>query len=274
MPEEVLEQVAEAAELAGPTDYQKWVADEAAKEGQEPEPAKVSPVVEEVPAADEPAEEKKKMGGWQRKLAKSDARIRELEAALQERGGKPTTPAPAPVVEKHPDDMTVPEMIQYEVRKAKAEWEAEAAVQTTSQRWNARKEELRGTLDDFDECYDAAVAIFDQVAVPVNEFLMVDSTHGVELVHWLGSNPEEAKRIAGLRPTAAIAELAKIEARFDSAAEKSRQPKPAIAHSQAPRGPKPVSGTTSESGKEPDPKDYLAWRHWYEGQLARTGRDR
>ena len=82
---------------------------------------------------------------------------------------------------------------------------------------------------------------------------------GAAVAYHLASNPEEARRIAGLNPLAAIREIGRLEARFDT---KSSGPPPKQA-SDAPPPPPGVRGQGGRFAVAPDTDDFAAFEKQY-----------
>jgi hypothetical protein len=112
--------------------------------------------------------------------------------------------------------------------------------------------------------YDQVVN--DQVVIsPAMAEVMVASEHGAEVAYYLGSNPDEAARIAKLSPAAAGAALARIEASLDLGTSATQKPKTATT-TKAPPPPKTITGSGSGADAEPDPKDFSKWEKWFNRQ--------
>lgn len=90
-----------------------------------------------------------------------------------------------------------------------------------------------------------------------------ESEFGPDVLNHFASNPEDFARISALKPSAAIREIGRLEARFEATQEK-----PALTvvktPSRAPAPIKPVSGTAVSGDDEPshnDPDKWMAWRN-------------
>lgn len=216
----------------------------------EPKPAEPKPAV--VPP--EPPEVKRR-GGYQRKIDKLTARVLELQDELAQ--SRPAAPPPAVeavptvITEKPAKEPVVENFDTYEdyvsaltayhatqivqraldaekqknlewAKKRRAELQDQEVEQATLARNRAWAENVakgRTTHADFDE------VVFDS-ELPLSEPMedaVFDSEVGAELAYYLGTHPEECKRISTLRPVAAIRELGRIEAKL----VKEPEPKPA-----------------------------------------------
>jgi hypothetical protein len=88
----------------------------------------------------------------------------------------------------------------------------------------------------------------------MGEYLMDDSDNTALLAKWLTENPDEAARISRLRPTAAVKELAKVDAQLGT--------KPAPRTPTAPPPVSTVGGSSAPSGGMPKANDVVAWMKW------------
>ena len=110
----------------------------------------------------------------------------------------------------------------------------------------SRVDEARGRYADFD-----AVALNDSIAISESMArAIVESEQGPDLAYYLGKNPGEAERIAGLNPISAVREIGRIEARLLA--------RPAGKVTAAPHPPRTVHGGSSPTG---DP-DRLSIEDW------------
>ena len=122
----------------------------------------------------------------------------------------------------------------------------------------------RARHDDYDQ------VVTDQVPIsPAMAEVLVASDHGAEVAYFLGSNPDEAARIAILSPARAGAELAKIE----SGLNLSTETKPKTAQSKAPTPPRTLNGSGGNADAEPDPKDFQKWNKWMDREAKRKSGD-
>lgn len=281
---------AEVLEQDGPE--QKVTAEEANAKGVQPGDA--DPTDAELNDAET---HPKKKGGWLRKLE----RLREENAilidTLRKVGGKP---AEAEQKDKQPnpdDPPTKPvrpkigdfddfqkydaALAEYEQKQEdyldqklafRLKQEESVKAQRTQQAevangWAARVAEAKKQYADFEE-----VAFSEDT--PMNEVTMnaiVTSDLGAEIAYYLGQHPEEAERINGLAPIAAVREIGKIESRIadqkSAAAEEDKEP--AATASRAPRPPQPVRRQSAVNADPDDKDDYKTWLRKREAQLQR-----
>lgn len=256
------EETSAAAETAGTQQ------DETA-EGEEPKPAKNK----NTPVADRIASYQKRAKEAERIAEERQTRIAELEQKLN--GGKPEAaakPASAATAEGKPAKPEAPKLKDFDSydafheatekylaslpdyyeqlsdwqqgqRDARRQQEAAAAKQretatAVNKAWADRETQGREKYEDYDEiAHSKDLPISDGMAAAIME-----SELGHEIAYYLGSHPEEAKRIAKLPVASQIRELGKIEAKFSTEASPATT-KPAV--SKAPPPGKPVrAGTT------------------------------
>ena len=201
----------------------------------------------------------------QREKDQTRAEIDALKAELATLKGTkpgetpPTGPRPAPgEAEPTPDQFETYEQFV----KAQARWEArqevkaalDAGREAAEQRQRAQAEhDAMGTFEVRKEAARAKHADFDEVVAaqadlpmsPAMKAVLVGSDQGAELVYYLASHPEEAKRIAALPPVRQIHELGKLESRLE--AVHSGPAAPVVPISKAPAPIKPVGGDATTS---------------------------
>ncbi len=92
--------------------------------------------------------------------------------------------------------------------KAEREQAARQAADAKKEIWQEQVTEARAVYSDFD-----AVALNPNL--PISQTMgdvIADSQRGADIAYFLGKNPDEAKRIAGMPPIQAARELGRIEA--------------------------------------------------------------
>lgn len=204
----------------------------------------------------------KRLAKERRKLqqqANLEAENRILKEKLQQQDPpKPTAPDGKPTPDKFGTyeeylDALTDWKIEERQKKVAAEREAETAKQreaNTQKRWSEGVEKAREKLPDYDDVLDQDLAI----SRPMMESIL-DSDVGPEIAYYLGKNPAEAQRIAGLGPIAAAREIGKIELKLErqsSEPEKSNAPKPP-----------PSSGSRGQVEKSPaemSDAEFAKWR--------------
>lgn len=264
-------------------------------------PAEPAPADPDEPPADPGAEEPQKVrGGFQKRIGEltADKRaaerqvealtatVRELSAMLtqphQPQAPQPGTTPPAPQL---PPDLAAqvgppPDPSKfaagefdpaYTEAKVMHRLRTEQAAAIVAQRAEASRQagqEFNSKVRSLVEAGSAKFADFAEVAmspsVPLppqvlQEVMECDAP--ADVVYWLGKNPEEAKRIAGLRPTAVAREMAKIEAKLaapPSPPEPSKAPAPP---------PPPLRGRSAQ-----EPSVYDENLSYADYRRLRTGR--
>lgn len=103
---------------------------------------------------------------------------------------------------------------------------------------------------------------------------LAESAVGVDILNHFAENTKDFERIASLSPSAALREIGKLEARYESA--KADDPAPASATvteikkpSSAPRPIKPVGGSVVNGDEMPSTNNAEAWTAWRNRQLLK-----
>lgn len=173
---------------------------------------------------------KKSKGGFQRRI--DELRRREADAqrdrdhwrdlAMKNAGVQPASDVRAPLSSDTPPkqedfpnyDDFVAAKARHEVRQElraeeRRRREAEHTERATERReaFTKRCDEASERYEDFEEvAFNRSLPITDAMAEVIQE-----SDKGPDLAYYLGSHPDEAKRIAGLSPLAQARELGRIE---------------------------------------------------------------
>jgi hypothetical protein len=219
------------------------------------EPAETAPQDSEPEKPQEP-KEPEIPAGVQKRIDKAVAKQRDAERRAEEaerrlaeiQGSRPAPeknaePATTPEGKPKPEafrtyDEYVEALTDWRVEQreqareqAEAQRKAQEAAQTAQTEWEKRVEAVKAKHSDFDEVLGEA-----QIPIPpaLYEAIFTDA-HGPEVAYHLATHADEAERIAALPPVAAVRELGKLSAKFDSAPEPE---KPKV--SKAPPPPKPV----------------------------------
>jgi hypothetical protein len=195
-----------------------------------------------------------------------EARLRELESKSQQPQAKAQdTDLKAPRVEdfksyedyERARDDYLTEKVRRDTKRELEEQrkasEAKQAEETERERitkareqFDKRAEEVAESFEDFDDMLsdlytgNHPAKALDRQGL---EFIFEGSERGPELMHKLWLKPEEARRIAALRPVQQVAELARLEASLT---------KPAAKTTQAPPPPKTVGPRGGSDGKDPE----------------------
>lgn len=218
---------------------------------------------------DDTPKSRKRPGKYQRTVQRLEQQNYALAQQLQAltdhvQGRGAARPAQPPVPADQPPK---PEQFQsYEdYVVAKAEWKVEQKFRTAQAAqiraaqqaqqaevlgtFNGRLENGRSTYADFDEVvFNPAVDISTAMVEA-----LVDCEHGADVAYWLGKNPKEASRIAGLSRAAQAREIGKIEAKLSSRSVRTTN------------APPPVRTVTGGGSARRDPAsmsmdEYRRWR--------------
>jgi hypothetical protein len=159
-------------------------------------------------------------------------RLQKQLDAQSQKSGPATSDAPK---EPKPDDFkTVAEytdaLVNYRVEqrfladKAKAEREAaEREKEARQQEFGKRIAAAKTTYDDFEDVLGSIKGTdLDRVHSDVTEYIQ-ESEQGAHLLYHLAKNPDVLGRLRTLSPRRFIAELGKLETKWESPAEKGKQ---------------------------------------------------
>ena len=130
-----------------------------------------------------------------------------------------------------------------------------AAEEKEEQTFKSKVEEFKAKTPDFED----TVRNPDLRISKVMYEAMRETEVGPQIAYHLGKNPQEAARIAGLSPIAAIKEIGKLEAKF------SKEPAPTVQTktiSDAPEPPSIVQGTANGQKDESKMTDTEWYAHW------------
>lgn len=279
--------------VQAPDDFQQYAAwragDQAAEtlsEAAEAPPAETTPE-SETGEDDQDDAPRKGRGGFQRRIDKLTRANYELQARLQAyeaTGGQPAARQQEP--EQATQHRPRPEQFDdYDAYvEALADWKTEqkleqriAMEQQALVRYQQQQQEdtLTRTFQERAKAAAAKYPDFADVAfsdeVPVSDAMravILESEAGPDLAYWLGSNPQEAERIAQLPAIAAARELGRIEASLAAAAQPKPQPR-------VTRAPEPIRPVTAAAKTAPNilddnfANDYTAWERARKAQLRR-----
>lgn len=237
--------------------------------------APTEPVAEEIKAAeDQPTEvePEKKPGknSFDRKIdrlyksaAEQKARADYLEQQLQELKPKNVEPQGAPRIEDFDDIETY--------GKALGKFEAESLInghRQTQQQEVSRREQaslVSGWEEKASRAYDK-YDDFDEIVgdlKPVNALTVaiMQADNAEDVAYFLGKNPKEATRIAGLNPIAQIREIGRLELKLANEPLADKTP------SKAPAPIMPLSGKSGAISETPSDNDDTAT--WIAKERAR-----
>jgi regulator of replication initiation timing len=157
-------------------------------------------------------------------------------------------------------DWKVDQRIAADKRKD-AEARAAAAQQQVARNWQTQVEAGKEDMPDFDAVVGAAEVVFPQVVLDA----VVDA--GPRVAYQLAKDPEQARRIAAMRPSAAIAAVVKLGEQLAADGGKtagSPAPAPTPAAKGEPfKAPEPIEhlkSGTSAVGKAEGEMTYEEWK--------------
>lgn len=253
-------------------------------------------------AQDQPDDERRRKGGWLRKLTKAEQeRDFWREEALRNRNGQEKQPevqaqaeekAPVkpvrPKIEEYPGteegykkyeadlgkfeenrDDYYEKKLAWEIKQAENKYQQRSTQQQIADDWATRVAEAKAKHADYEK-----VAFNEDV--PMSNTMMnaiVKHKLGTEIAYELGKNPDEAERISKLDPADALMEIGAIASRIaakDSAAEiKDEEEVPPAAASRAPKPPSPVRRGSPGNTEPSDSDDYATWLKKRQAQIAK-----
>ena len=140
---------------------------------------------------------------------------------------------------------------------------AEKEKQAETERFNS---EVKARIDAAQAKYpDWEKKVTGSDITMQNECLhfMAESEHGMDIAYYLADNPKEAARIRAMRPLVAVAELGKLQTRFEKAAEPAAAA-PALPAGGAPPPITPISTSGATSVVvDPAKMNFKQLREWH-----------
>ena len=184
-----------------------------------------------------------------RRAEEAEAKAREYENRLKEYEARGTEPAVKKVVEGKPDASQFNDAFEY--AEALAEWSAENALKQRDEQeavrkqqaeqekitksWNKKLDKAKAQYSDFDDVVKSANTV---VGNEIRDSIL-ESDVGPQLLYFLASDEDFAKKLTEMPVIKALKEIGKLEARF----ERKEEPKVATApRSKAPEPIKTLSG--------------------------------
>jgi hypothetical protein len=182
------------------------------------------------------------------------ARVNQLPKPKQESGERPKADDFKTLDEylEALSDWKIEQRLKEKAEREKSERERdtnEQDIRRAVASFSEKAEKVREEYEDFDE----VVFESDYTVTPVMYQAIMTSDMSPKIAYYLGKNPNEATRIAGLPPPAQMREIGKIEAKLSAPAP--TQPKP----SGAPAPITPVSGGKGSDGSPSDSDDIKTW---------------
>jgi len=189
------------------------------------------------------------------KLAEAERRAKELEAKVTPPVKEPELKAPEAKDftndqgqidwDKYTDAKAdYRAELKWREKEAERQKEQEAAQKAASEaQWRARLQVAETKYPDFLKVVGAADMFVPNAVLQY----ITESDHGADLTYYLANHPEEAKEIAKLSPTKAVARVGKLETQFEKPAKPAEPaaaaPAKALGRGGAPPPITPISGT-------------------------------
>lgn len=224
----------------------------------------------DVPQQEQPKPAKR--GGFQKKIERLTREVAERDRLIQllanntTKGQAKDQPAPSQVDSDAPpkaDDFDSYEdyitakarhTVQQELKRDAAErqkQEGEAKFNEVQTQFAGRLEKASEVYADFD---DAMENLQGLPAHPMVATALMQSEKGVDVLYWLGTNPEEAARIHKMHPLAQVREIGRIEATLSQPAARK------VTQAKAPPTTLKGGGTAKKDPNAMSMDEYVAWR--------------
>lgn len=210
------------------------------------------------------------------KLTQENAELRAQLAAALPKAPEPPKPAPPPgeprletfeTLEEYQKALTKFFMRQEQEERA-AEAERKAAIEAEQKllaAWDSKKQEARKAHPDFDDVVESTAAP-EGPGVAAGIQAMHDDPAGAEILYFLGTHPDELKRIAALSPIAAVREIGRLSAILSPPSEAANGKQRFTA---APKPPPPNTrpGKTVSDSID-DPAVQQDFKRWSKARMA------
>lgn len=226
----------------------------------------------------ETVEEKSGLPKWaEKRLSKKDREIAELKYQIEQAQSANQSDyiAQAPAIDtpKREDfddeDSYIDARFAYNNKKNLLEHAAREDAKYVHERemefrnkWMNANEEGSKKYDDFEE----KTEILNRRDFPPNRAMaeaIVDSKYQLDILYFLGTYPDEARKYANLNPIQAVKKIAELESRF---AAKSRSK----STTKAPPPHVPLKGNKGMAGEgDPNGMEQSDFEQWYKGKFAR-----
>ncbi len=224
------------------------------------------------------AEAAKIRNKYERKLEKARIESETRAQVLQEVAAKSEPKDDEPRVEDFADyGDYLKAAARYEVKQELAQERAKQQEQESKRSFeqeNARREELAEKLaengyakySDFEEVAESTGDLLRSKGLKFSNVMMgalYEAENSHDIVYHLGTNPEEAERIAKLPAYAQAKEIGKLEAKLLD--------KPALKTSSAPEPIKPVGGAKAITETDPEKMTDKQFAEWRKRQIKARG---
>lgn len=135
-----------------------------------------------------------------------------------------------------------------------------AIQQQLADNWQKRLEVAKTELTDFDDVVGKS-----EIDLPNHIYVaVVESDIGPQLAYYLAQNPDEARLLKGMSPTAALRMLGKLEDRLgaEEAPAKEEKPKPAAAAPERSKAPPPIETLKDASTPVEKPTSQMTYQEY------------
>ena len=226
-------------------------ADDKQKDGEEQKPAKKSPQERIVELAHKRREAEAKA-----EEAEQRAKLLELKLKALEAQAAPIEATARPRRESYASDD--------DYTDALGDWKADQAIARREQQqaqarqqaefnelvesWNKRQQTVIDSIPDYAEVLAKSdLQIKDHVHA-----LLLDSEAGPQIAYFLALNPDEAKKLNGMKPLAALKHIASLEKDLADADDEPAKPK-ATELPKKSKAPEPINPVKSTGSSNPGP---------------------
>jgi hypothetical protein len=239
--------------------------------------------------------ERKRKGGWQRKIERLETEREFLMQELLKTRNSQPEPKPEPVTpsfkEPTPDDFALGDGTYDIVKfnKAHVDWlwdqkesqrvaktqeeSAKSEEQKLRESWTEKLAKAREKYDDMDEALTVPVLPNDPKKNAFMQREIMRSEFAGDLAHWLGTHPDEARELGNKSEYEIARAFGRIEAQFAHSESAQPAPKEAVVApvTRAPKPPTPVAKTSTVKTVDiNDPKlPYADFVREREAQLKR-----
>lgn len=200
----------------------------------------------------------------QREIAELKGFVQSFTQQNQGNGGQQQTfEQQAPQAPKYEDydseeayiDALTDYKVQARLQQAESERERRERERQERQQQEETQKALQTKLSEGAQKYDDFEDVVYDDSVPINQHMveaLADSDYAADIAYHLGSNPQEAQRIAQMSPTKAAREIGRLENRFARPQQQSQQTK-------APEPPKRIRGGGDTTKKDPEKMTVDEW---------------
>lgn len=200
--------------------------------------------------------------------ALAEAELLRKQLAEERARNMPKPPEGAPTLEQYDYDPEKYAAAVAEHAKVQAQKEFQAKQKEESEKqynqkllsdWEEKVEKAADKYDDFNSTIASSLDPKNPVAAAIME-----ADNGADILHYLASNPQEAKRLDAMNVRAQIREIGKIEAKLQAKPVEPKTP------SKAPAPITPLAGTATVASTDPSETDDMkTWIRKREKQLGR-----